>query len=98
MARTYKEVKTTTTHKRLDVLSCDLCGAVAIDAEWERGVWSVGGTTVMVEVSQEEGQSYPDGGSGTKYEIDLCPVCFKDRLVPWLRSEGAVIEEVGWDW
>jgi len=98
MARTYKEVVKTTTRKELDTLSCDLCGIVAIGAEWERGVWSVGGTTVMVEVSQEEGESYPDGGSGTGYEIDLCPACFKDRLVPWLRSEGAVVEEKEWDW
>ena len=98
MARTYKEVPKTGTYKILDALTCDLCGAIANGAEWERGVWKVGGTTVEVEVSQEEGKSYPDGGSGTKYEIDLCPSCFKGRLVPWLRGEGVEIQQIEWDW
>jgi len=55
-------------------------------------------TEVSVTVKQKEGESYPDGGSGTEYEIDLCPDCFKNRLVPWLKSEGANIGEMEWDW
>jgi len=49
-------------------------------------------------MKQKEGSNYPEGGTGTEYEIDLCPKCFKERLVPWLKSEGAAIEEKEWDW
>ena len=53
---------------------------------------------VCVEVRQRQGVSYPEGGSGTEIEVDLCPTCFKEKLVPWLRSQGATIEEKEWEW
>jgi hypothetical protein len=96
--RTYKTITKTSTFKHLDEIRCDLCSAVGEGAEWERGAWKVNDITIEMTVHQREGQNYHDGGSGTEYTIDLCPDCFKNRLIPWLREQGADIEEQEWDW
>lgn len=31
-------------------------------------------------------------------EVDICPDCFKNKLVPWLISQGAKIKQEDWDW
>jgi len=82
-------------------LQCDLCGRKSPDNyNWTQGSYKVNETElkVCVTVTQQEGNQYPEGGSGTEYEIDLCPECFKNRLVSWLKSEGAKIKEKDWDW
>ena len=76
---------------------CDLCGTTAKTEDWGAGSYRVDNTEIKVTVRQKEGSSYPEGAWGTKYEIDLCPDCFKDKLVPWLRSQGANIQEEEWD-
>lgn len=93
---------TTTTHTVCTSRTCDLCGRKAEKGdEWTCG-WkhehNVNETEVQVVVRQKEGYNLPDCGSGTEYEIDLCPDCFRDRLVPWLRSQGAKVENKEWDW
>jgi len=78
---------------------CDLCGKEADGEEWEaKSCYRVNETEIRVQVRQKEGNNYPEGGSGTMYEIDLCPTCFKEKLVPWLKSQGADIKEEEWDW
>jgi len=96
--RTYKEVTKTVTATRLAEVRCDLCGAIAEKGDWESSSYAINDVTVEVTVHQKEGSSYPDGGSGTEYIIDLCPDCFKNRLVPWLKSQGATIQEREWYW
>lgn len=76
---------------------CDLCGFMG-DDDWDGGSYEVNETEISVTITQKDGDNFPSGGSGTKYEIDLCPDCFKDRLVPWLRSEGADIKQEDWYW
>lgn len=76
-------------------VTCDLCGR---DALRKNGAWGTHAyDATEVEVSLREGESYPEGGGGTIYEIDLCPECFKERLIPWLRSEGATVEQKEWE-
>jgi len=78
---------------------CDLCGLESKGEEWEaKSIYEVAETEIAIEIRQKEGANYPEGGHGTKYEIDLCPNCFKDRLIPWLKLEGANIEEENWNW
>jgi hypothetical protein len=78
---------------------CDLCGAEAQSGdEWSSRYYEVNETEVSISVKSRKGENYPEGGSGTEYEIDLCPRCFTGRLVPWLKSQGAAIEEKEWDW
>jgi hypothetical protein len=76
---------------------CDLCGKKG-DYEWDAIGFDVNETRLSVTVKQKEGYNCPDGGSGQEWEIDLCPDCFKNRLVPWLISQGAKIEQKEWSW
>lgn len=79
--------------------SCDLCGREAKGGdEWSLGTYEVNETEVSITVKQRDGDSYPEGGSGHFYDIDICPDCFKDKLVPWFVSQGADIEREDWGW
>ncbi len=92
-----KQVTQTVTHQTHR--SCDLCGTVSKGYDsWAGGCYVVDETEILVTVKQKEGKSYSEGGYGEEYEIDLCPKCFKDRLVPWLQSQGAKIKKMPWDW
>lgn len=76
--------------------ACDLCGR-----ETKRGLDNWSGERFRVEeveVRIKEGVSYPEGGSGTEIEFDICPDCFRGRLIPWLESQGAKAEEEDWYW
>ena len=79
--------------------TCDLCGRESNEVRWEgKGIYDVEESEITIEVRLKEGESYPEDAFGTKYEIDLCPACFKERLVPWLKSQGADIHEEKWGW
>jgi hypothetical protein len=53
---------------------------------------------VRVYVKHRDGENYPEGGSGTEVEIDMCPECFKTKLIPWLESQGVVVQRKDWEW
>jgi hypothetical protein len=69
---------------------CDLCAAT-IPRE---GNYEVN----EVAVSHKTGSSYPEGGSGDILKFDLCPACFNEKLVPWLRSQGVTRQSEEWGW
>jgi len=94
----YEKYEKIVKQQRLKKLTCDLCGAEGVGEGWKSSEWNVNETKMKVTVTQTEGLSYPEGGTGTEYVIDLCPECFKNRLVPWLTSQGAEIEKMEWDW
>ncbi len=80
---------------------CDMCRERHDDGrEWnDYVVW----TTYDYDVSETQvtwtnGYRYPEGGSGEKMFTHICPTCFKDKLVPWLQSQGCEVrtEEVDW--
>ena len=96
--KTYEKKTETVEREVLVGRKCDLCGKEAKCSSWDAGRWEVSETEIKTIVRQKEGKSYPDGGWGTEYEIDLCPDCFKNRLITWLKSEGATIVEHKWDW
>ena len=96
--RKYEEKTEPKTYHTLVETTCDLCGTVAKHGEWNSGYYEIDETEIEVTVSQKDGSNYPGGGWGEEYKIDMCPKCFKDRLVPWLISQGAKIEPVKWDW
>jgi hypothetical protein len=78
--------------------TCDLCGKKAhVRSGWTCFGYERNETVVKVQVKQREGTYYPESQSGTEYEVDLCPDCFKDKLIPWLISQGAKIEQKEWD-
>jgi hypothetical protein len=79
--------------------SCDLCGKTTNGDDWDKRNYNVNETEISVTVKHRRGDSWgSDGGSGDEYDIDICPECFRDRLVPWLISQGAKIKPMGWDW
>lgn len=95
-----KRTRPETTYDALLERSCDLCGKKTKKSnnDWSDGCYEINETEITVVVKQKEGEVYPEGGSGTEYEIDLCPDCFKDRLIPWLNGQGANLKEKDWDW
>lgn len=73
----------------IDKVTCDLC-----NVEIKRSQYSAEG----VEVKHRTGNSYPEGGSGQEIAVDLCGKCFDEKLIPWLRDQGATLEWRGWDY
>lgn len=103
--RTYKKIIVPAvpecTKKVFDQILCDLCKKPGTaPSEWSTSYssYEVNETELTVTVRQKEGYNFPEGGDGTEYVIDLCPDCFKNRLVPWFKSQGAEIKEKDWDW
>lgn len=70
---------------------CDLCKTP--DKEW-----NTNGNLTEIVVKHKWGNTYPDGGLGEKIDIDLCPNCFNDVLVPFLKERGAEIKTTEWDY
>jgi hypothetical protein len=88
--RFWKPVEVPATLKHvLDKTTCDLCGSV---------INSERGDAEEVEVKHRTGSSYPEGGSGQEVRVDMCGDCFDDKLVPWLRAQGADPRIEDWEW
>lgn len=49
------------------------------------------------EFIYKTGDSYPEGGSGEKFELDLCQKCGKEA-VELLKGNGFKVQESEWDW
>ena len=63
----------------LDKTTCDLCEkAVTKEKYSEEGV----------TIEFKTGEVYPEGGVGEIVSVDMCPDCFKTKLVPWLEEQG----------
>lgn len=80
--------KEATTKKVFYMTVCDICKSEAK----ERG-YDVGEASIQMR----EGESLPDCGHGTEINIDLCMECFREKMIPFLESEGVVINETEWD-
>ena len=74
----------------VDFLTCDVCGAKIPDG----GSYDVD----EVEVRHKTGENFPEGGSGIETRIDMCGKCFDEKLVPWLRTQGANPDPEPWYW
>lgn len=92
--------KKTQPAKEYDVLVkviCDLCGAESPDPDggdmdavsWDRGIYDVSETALYLK----SGSRYPEGTSLTFLECDICPDCFTNKLIPWLKSQGVELRE-----
>ncbi len=77
---------------------CDLCGKQGVSDSWDSGYYELNECEIEVKVRQKDGYSSPDGGAGESYIVDMCPQCFKEKLVPWLREQGANIKPTDWDY
>lgn len=75
-------------HRFLGV-ECDFCGVRTNEREeWppeSRSSRWHGGPCYREEAESLElkcGDSYPEGGSGAVYELDICPRCFEQKILP----------------
>ena len=66
-------------------VNCDLCHNITKTGDWAQGAYDV----ADVAVELEEGKHYPDCRSTEVTTFDICPKCFKEKLIPWLKSQGA---------
>lgn len=84
---TTKEVQTS--------VVCDICGQKSIYTwSWKTDNYDA----TDIEIMHRTGNNYPEGGSGTKFECDICPECFQNKLVPFLQSIAKhPIDYVEWD-
>lgn len=87
-----------TTRQKLSKTTCDLCGNEAKHGCWESSTYEVNETEIEVTVRQREGTSFPDGGDCEEYSVDMCPSCFKNKLIPWLESQGCKAKTKEWEW
>lgn len=76
--------------------SCDLCDTVTCESsgDWNKGPYD----TDETELRWRTGANYPDGGHGKETTIDICPACFKDKLIPWVESQGGKPTAKDWEW
>lgn len=76
---------------------CDLCGADGKDgfdsSKWKGCDIDKTALKMTTEVIRENGESYPEGGSKKVQWFDVCPDCWKTKVVPWFESQGAKVSE-----
>ena len=85
--------------KGLKEIRCDLCGKIGKDInDWATSCYEVNEVEICVTVRQMLGSNHPEYGMGTETWVDMCPDCFENKLVPWLREQGAKIQVKHWDW
>lgn len=91
---TYEKKVETREFKYISSITCDICGKKYNDN------WNVRGFAEMAEteIRYKEGSNYPDGGYGTETTIDICPTCFKEKLIPWVKAQGGTPTVTDWDW
>ena len=100
MTKVYKQKVVTKKQSYRVKTVCDLCGRESPGTGWTSELFEIDETELKVRtcVRRKKGSNYLDGGWGTEIEVDICPDCFKGKLVPWLKSQGVEIEEREWEW
>ena len=71
----------------VEIIECDFCGAkTETNCNWYDGPNAY--DFIKTEVSFLIGSNFPEGSFYTKRSIDLCGVCFEDKLIKWVKSHG----------
>lgn len=68
---------------------CDLCGVSDEGGDWPVGTTNKDNNVNKIEIEWKTGWKYGVDENYDKFNIDMCPSCFQDRLLPWLKSQGA---------
>ena len=97
--KVYKKIEYQSSYNRLEKIVCDVCKAETTK-EWKQRDTN----EFKIEVSMREGTIYQmvdgydrDEGEGTQINIDLCPNCFKFKLIPWIQSQGGNVHTEAWE-
>lgn len=75
----------------LDHVKCELCDRTSKREDWSPMQYDVD----RPELSLEVGHNYPEDRHTKITILDICPDCFRTKLIPWFESLGGVprIEE-----
>lgn len=84
MMRRYEKKQETYEHDALVEMRCDICGR---SADLKREDW--GEEEVSVRHRIRKDGYFSDESFGEEIEFDICPTCFREVLIPFLRSKGA---------
>lgn len=88
-----KKAKSYFEYNKIVSVTCDICKQEFDDDDWNKGAYEV----LETNVSMKTGYLYPEGGNGDEITFDICPYCFKNKLIPALKELGAHPTESKWD-
>lgn len=74
-------------------MPCDFCGNPTYSTD--RNNAEDGVSTIETTFSINRKTTYAGGcaGHGDRLTWDICPDCIKGKLLPWIESQGAEVEE-----
>ncbi len=92
------EQNVTRTEIKTEFVICDLCGLkdekageYQLKTNWKSVGYEDKCTT---KISLEEYASFPDGDTwGKVIGFHICADCFRNKLIPWMKSQGATLTE-----
>jgi hypothetical protein len=87
----YEMKKVSCLKKMLVEETCDWCGKV-INREGVQSMFTVD----EFEFRYRTGESYPEGGSGEEYTIDLCLAC-RPKFLQTLIAQGIRVQRDQWN-
>lgn len=69
--------------------TCDICAVEADRPGAGQWVASSHFDVSQTTITLEEGSAYPEGRDTTRMSFDICPTCFKNKLIPFMATHGA---------
>lgn len=86
-----KKYKTVTeparTFQQCDFIECDFCGKKGKGDDWTNSsTYTTDETEIEVTIRHKHGDNWPSGGVGDTFSCDMCPDCFKAKLIPYLKT------------
>lgn len=82
--------------KRARKIVCDFCGAETDNPGcWppDAGCYCVNEVTIRLKT----GEAYIETRRGKTLTVDMCPKCFREKLIPWFESQGTKAREEKWN-
>lgn len=92
----YEEVARTGTITVVAKRTCDLCGVESRSGnDWIDRSFQTRETTLTYQHGDDV---YLDYSDLVEESFDICPLCWKEKLVPWMASQGATpqIKDLGY--
>ncbi len=77
------------TSERVAYLKCDFCGKESKNANHDENPWETDGLdTDSVTIQHKQGNYWGNDGDSNTLDADMCPSCFRAKLLPWLRANA----------
>lgn len=83
-----KETKRVCHDTYVEEVVCDICKASSKSDSWYIDTF----TSTETSISYKETTCYPDDYWTRGVSVDICPKCFENKLIPWLKVQGVNAE------